>query len=116
MRTYRDAVDRQARSLKDSQSALAQLREFYAGLDEGGRKLANVVIAEWILDSGEGLRFDALDLASTFQVRSTIDALKRLAARLTASKAPSAPYELTKVSRLMTRLTSPSDGERDATR
>ena len=109
MQAYRDSVDREARSLKDSQAALAQLGAFYENLSQPERDLANTVLAEWILDSDESLRFDGLALIDMFRIRSAYASLKRLAARLELSKEASAPYELAKVRRLMSRL-APADG------
>jgi|SRR5690242_17468002 hypothetical protein len=113
MRAYRDSVDREARSLKDSQAALAQLGAFYENLSQPERDLANTVLAEWTLDSDELLRFDALALIHMFHIRSANESLKRLAARLELSHEPSAPYEMKKVERLVSRLASHDGGERD---
>ena len=106
MRAYWDAVYREAISLKDSQSALEQMCECYRNLDEPERTLANAVLAEWVLDSDELLRFVALGLIDMFQIHSAVKSLHRLTERLTGSREPGAPYELNKVNRLLSSLAS----------
>jgi hypothetical protein len=106
MRAYRDSVDRDAIALKDSDAAVDQLCGYYKNLNDPERTLANAVLGEWILDSDDRLRFDALALVDEFQMRSAIEPLQRLAERLTASKEASAPYELNQVNRLLSSLAS----------
>ncbi|HXG63422.1 MAG TPA: hypothetical protein VNO22_18770 [Planctomycetota bacterium] len=97
MDACRQAADREAQLLKDSQRALERLDAFYGQLDESERQLADQVISDWTLSEDPKVRFDALHLISEFQIADALPALRKLAERLAASDAVSAPYELRKV-------------------
>src|SRR5262249_57890001 len=76
----------------------------YARFDASERAMGDRVLAEWALSADEGTRFDALVLIREFKVRQAIAALRELARRLEGSAAPSAPFELEKVKRLILDL------------
>ena len=105
MEAYRQAVDREAKALKDSYHALEQLRALYQKFDTGERAMADQVIAEWALSEDESTRFDAQALIDDFKIRSALPALEKLVMRLAASKAVGAPHELELVNRLIADLT-----------
>jgi len=107
MESYRRSVDDEARVLKDSEVALERLRKLYENFDSTERQMADQVLAEWALSEDEGLRFDGLALIYEFDVRTAIPALIELAKRLTSSVAPSAPYELKKIERILVKLKVP---------
>jgi hypothetical protein len=104
MEACRKEADDDARRLKDSYSALEKLHLQYRGLHAREREMADQVIAEWALSEDEGKRFDALALIDTFKIGSAVVALQKLATRLAVSEAPSAPYELEKVVRMVSKL------------
>jgi hypothetical protein len=104
MCSCRSWIDEEARELKNSQAALPLLFEMYRGLDADERRMANEVIAEWLLSDQESVRFDALALVREFDVRAARTALETLAARLASSTSPSAPYELKIVQRVEQKL------------
>lgn len=101
---YRRAVDEEAASMKDSYVSLDRLHALYRKFDSEEQKMADQVLAEWALSDDEKLRFDALALIDDFKVASTVPALRQLANRLASSDAPSAPYELKKVNRIIEDL------------
>jgi len=101
MASYRRDADGDAYARKDSQLVLDRLRSLYLTFDASERAMANRVLAEWTLSADEGMRFDALALIDEFKVRDAIPALNELGQRLGTSKAPSAPYELEKVKRIV---------------
>jgi len=72
--------------------------------------MADQVLTEWVLSKDEGVRFDALALIDDFKILKAIPALQKLATRLVSSSAPSAPYELQKVDRVIGDLTALSSG------
>ena len=104
MESYRRSIDDEARALKDPEIALEELRTLYEKLDSAERQMADQVLAEWALSEDEKLRFDGLALIYDFKVHTAIPALRELAKRLTSSTAPSAPYELKKIERILAKL------------
>jgi len=66
--------------------------------------MADLVLAEWALSEDDGLRFDALALIHDFSVRTATPALLELAKRLPSSLAPSPPYDLKKIERILFKL------------
>jgi hypothetical protein len=107
MESYRRDADEEAISLKDSYLALDRLHALYRRLDAEERQMADQVLAEWALAEDEKVRFDALALIADFRIRSAEPALQNLMRRLAASAAPSAPYELSKVNRILAILSGP---------
>jgi hypothetical protein len=105
MDLYRQNADRDASSRKDSQLVLDRLYSLYGRFEITEREMANRVLADWALSTDEGLRFDALALIDEFEVWQAVPALRELAVRLEGSEAPSAPYELEKVQRILGNLT-----------
>ena len=71
--------------------------ELYSAVDE--------LLAEWVLSDDQNLRFDAMALISDHNIRSALPSLRLLAERLEEASGPSAPYEWTKVNRLVGKLT-----------
>ncbi|MFT4047979.1 MAG: hypothetical protein QM661_14990 [Solimonas sp.] len=105
MEAYRQDADREAMVMKDSHLALERLHAMYKKFDSEERKMADQVIAEWVLSKDEKLRFDALVLIDDFKISGTVSALRDLAKRLPLSSTPGAPYELRKVNRILDGLT-----------
>jgi len=101
MERYRHRVDREANALKESYLALERLHDFYGSLNSKDRLLADQILGEWVLSDDENVRFDAMSLVDDFSIVTALPALKELVHRLSASVAPSAPYELNKVSRVI---------------
>jgi hypothetical protein len=104
MWAYRQAVDRDADALKESNLAWEWLRGLYRRFDAEERRLADQVLSEWTLSDDENVRYDALVLIGDFRIMSALPALRELSARLRRSNAPGAPYELQKVDRLLREL------------
>src|SRR5262245_8950257 len=104
MEAYRDSVEQEATSLKDSYLALDRLHGLYRKFDVQERAMANQVLIEWALSEDENLRFDALALIDDFRIAKAMPALRALAGRLASSRAPGAPYELQKVDRILRDL------------
>lgn len=100
----RERIDEYASARKDSQSALPLLHDMYRGFSDEERLLAHQVLSEWALSDDENLRFDALAVIDEFKIADTKIALDALSDRLHASDAPSAPYELEKVRRVLRML------------
>lgn len=102
---YREAADREANALKESNLAWKWLRNLYRKFDAEERKLADQILAEWALSDDENVRYDALVLIADFRIMTAMSALHELAGRLRHSKAPGAPSELRKVDRILGDLT-----------
>jgi cysteinyl-tRNA synthetase len=107
MEAYRRAVDKEAVSLKESYQALERLHSLYDRFDAEERQLADQVLADWVLDDDEAVRFDALALITDFRIKTAEQALQKLASRLATSARPGAPYELKKVNRILALLGEP---------
>lgn len=104
MISYRASVDAEAKAFKDSYLALDKLRALYQRFDEAERALADEVICEWVLSEDEGLRFDALALIDDLRIVKSMPTLRKLIEHLKLSSAPSAPYDLKKVNRIINKL------------
>jgi len=104
MWAYRQAADKDANALKESNLAWEWLRDLYRKFDAEERKLADQVLEEWVLSDDENVRYDALVLIGDFRIMRAIPVLRELAARLRHSNAPGAPYELQKVNRILNDL------------
>ena len=105
MESYRASVDAEAKALNDSYLALDRLHTLYESFDDIERKQADEVISEWALSEDEGLRFDALALIDDFGIVDAVPTLRKLIDILKLSNAPSAPYDLKKVNRIIAGLT-----------
>jgi hypothetical protein len=104
MWAYREAADKDASALKESNLAWQWLRDLYRKFDAEERKLADQVLEEWVLSDDENVRYDALVLIGDFKIFRATLALRKLSARLRHSKAPGAPYEMQKVDRILNDL------------
>jgi hypothetical protein len=78
----------------------------YVALAPGDQAEVDTVLREWLASSDEGLRFDAVGIIYTAGISDLAPALRELAHRLRSSAAPSAPYELAKVERVLDGLTN----------
>lgn len=103
---YRRHADEEGRALKDTYLALERLHSLYRQFDARERELADQVFSEWVVSDDANVRFDALALVDDFSIVRAIPSLRDLARRLVSSTAPSAPYELTKVRRVIDDLTA----------
>ena len=106
MWAYRHAADKEANALKESNIAWEWLRNLYRKFDSEERKLADLVLIEWLLSDEENVRYDALVLIGEFKIMDAQSAVQELAARLSRSKAPGAPYELKKVDMILRDLSA----------
>jgi hypothetical protein len=104
MKEYRQAAEEEAAAMKDSYVVLKRLYSLFRKFNSEERIIANEVLAEWVLSDDEGLRFDAMALIHEFRIATTAPTLQKLMKRLEGSKAPSAPFEIEKIERLLTNL------------
>lgn len=111
MAAYRQSADDDAKSLKDPYITLENLRALYGKFDDAERSMADNIFGEWVLSEDEGVRFDAIALIDELKIKTTVPMLHQLAARLAASTAPSAPYELKKVHRVIAGLDALNTGK-----
>jgi hypothetical protein len=97
-------VSRRHIAAKDSQGAIRELFGLYAELDPDERKAANQDLFEAMRVGDETQRFDALAITSEFKLADAIPYLRELAVRLQLDDSPGAPFELTRVQRLIKKL------------
>ena len=109
MVSYRQAVTEEAKLLKDSYHVIDRLRALYQKCDDEERKLANQVLAEWVLSDDEDVRYDAQLLINEFQIMTAAPALRELAVRLESSNMLGAPYELEIVNRIIRGISLKSE-------
>lgn len=103
---FRHIADEEGNAYKNSQIALDKLCSIYVGFNDDERRMAQRVILEWVLSDDEGVRFDALALINEFRIVASVPILRILEERLNSSVAPSAPYELKKIQRIISKLES----------
>ncbi len=87
MTHYREDAERSAAENKDRYIVLDRLDRLYARFDEGERRQANRVVAEWLLSEVGGIRFEARHLVREFRISSLLPQLYESAAMLEASGA-----------------------------
>jgi hypothetical protein len=97
-------VDHDYKDAKDSQGALTALFDRYRSLPPDEQGAIDRLLGEKLASPDENVRFDTLALVGEFNIRSTTPQLRNLAARLTTDKAPGAPFELAKVTRILSRF------------
>ena len=106
MGAYRQSADEENRSLTSPHIVHESLCSLFGAFDSTERQMAEQVIAEWAVPEDEAIRFDALALISDLRINAAIPALQKLATRLASQVAPSAPFELEKVRRIVAQLTA----------
>ena len=106
MDRYRQAVHDEANQFKYPYLALERLCVLYRSFDPEERRLADEVIADWVLSDDPNVRFDALALTREFHIGTATPALEKLAKRLPSVRTPGAPYELEKVNNIIRTLTA----------
>lgn len=104
MDEFWESANREAREFKDSYLALDRLIALYRSFGQVERKLADDVLAQWVLSGSEAKRFDALALIRNFGIASAVPALHTLAVKLEHSDDPGAPFEREKVMALLSEL------------
>lgn len=100
--------ERDSAAIASKESSRAT-RELIAAIREMGpdeRRLAEQVIAEWLLSNDEGRRFDALAVVWELEIQFAVPALRELEARLGGSGEPGALFERNKVRNIITSLGS----------
>jgi len=103
-RTQWAEIDRRHQGDRDSQGAIVELFERYAELQPEQRENVNKILFEALREGTEVQRYDALAIINEFQVGEALPHLSQLAARLQFDDSASAPFELAKVQRIMSKL------------
>lgn len=104
-----EAIDRDAEARRDSPAALPALERAYSELAGEDRVRVDEVLIEWSLSDDSKKRFDALALIDVFLIRSALPALRALEREFDSSDAPSAPFDLAKVRRIIDGLSLDSE-------
>ena len=103
---FRESMNAQALAAKESQAALFRLFDRYQSLPASERPIIDELLAEQLLSLDETDRFDAVALIDKFAITSALPALRTLADRLEGEAQVGAPYEWTKVNRVIGKLVS----------
>ena len=97
-------LEREAEARKFPQEAVLELSREYALLPAEERCEIDSLLSDWALSVDENKRFHALAVIADHRIRSALPALCELADVLERSTAPSGPYELAKVMRVIGQL------------
>ncbi|HEX4320927.1 MAG TPA: hypothetical protein VHZ52_08495 [Acidobacteriaceae bacterium] len=92
-RTYRDAVDKRAIEMKQSNLAWQWLLDRYDEFYEDQRLMADKVLIEWVLSEEYGLRCDALVLIKSRRIVGATSALGELSSRISQGKTTGPAFE-----------------------
>jgi len=98
------AFDREAERSRDSNLTGPMWSEWYRGLSNDDRRLADLILSEWVHSPDENKQFDALGLISDFTIRSALPSLERLVDDLLDSTDPGPHFLRLKVLRLIDKL------------
>ena len=101
MEAYRKAVNEEGREFKYPYLAVERLFALYQKFDAEERRMADQVLAEWVVSEDPDMRFDAQALIRKFEIVEAIPALQQLAKRLASSCAGGARDELEIVDRII---------------
>jgi|SRR3954463_14919742 hypothetical protein len=82
----------EADSFKDPYVVLERLHALYRRFDADERRMADQVIAEWALESGEDRRSYALTLVEELKIALAVPSLRALTKRLANSTELGAPF------------------------
>lgn len=104
MESYWRSVDEEGKAQKEGYIALGRLHDLYRSFDSEERTMADQVLAEWVLSSNDGMRFDALAVIEEFRIKHAAPALQKLASRLESSSEPGVPFLLEKLDRIIKHL------------
>lgn len=104
MDAYWRSVNEEAKTFKDPHIALDRLRRLYEKFDAGERRMADQILAEWILESVEGRRSYALTLIDDLKITDALPSLRKLAAQLASSSQPGASFKLQRVNRIIEEI------------
>ena len=101
MEAYRQAVNEEASEFKYPYLAVERLFALYHKFDAEERRMADQVLAEWVVSEDPDMRFDAQALIRKFKIVRATPALQQLAKRLASSRAVGARDELEIVDRII---------------
>ena len=101
MEAYRKSVNEEASEFKYPYLAVERLLALYQKFDAEERRMADQVLAEWVVSEDTGMRYHAKALVHEFEIVTAIPALQQLAERLASSRAVGAPGELEVVNRII---------------
>ena len=85
MEAYRQAVNEEASEFKYPYLAVERLLALYQKFDAEERRMADQVLAEWVVSEDPGMRYDARALIRKFEIVEAIPALQQRAKRLASS-------------------------------
>jgi Cys-tRNA synthase (O-phospho-L-seryl-tRNA:Cys-tRNA synthase) len=104
---FRNAANVRAEAAKQSQQVIYDLMNHYRMLSAAERAEVDVLLVRDIDSDEPNAQFDALALISEFKVKSALPALRSLARRLELARSPNAPYDWSKVNRIIGDLAQP---------
>jgi hypothetical protein len=111
MLAVRARAEKEGEAAREGWVGMDILLDFYQGLNDEERRLANEVIRDWLVSPDEGARFEALVMVSKFEIRQLVPALKALVEMLTLSSGPGARYERQAVERTIAELCQSPGGD-----
>jgi hypothetical protein len=86
MNDYWDQVNEEARDFREPFIVDKRFRSLYRGLDGSERRMADDLIAEWVMSDDSPRRCFARDLIRKFKIVTALPALRNLAERLATAR------------------------------
>jgi len=103
-RSLRDDLDDRYVRSKDSQRSIIELAAIYGRIPGLHRERVNEELLDWLESDDERLRYDALYIVGAYSIVEAIPRLRALQERLEVDSQPGAPYEWSKVNRILGNL------------
>ena len=101
-----ERISQVAEQEKNSASATVNLIRLYQGFAVQNRTAASQAVIQWAMSDVPEKRFDGLAIIDECKIYEAIPTLKELCGTLERAGDPAAPYDLAKVQRIISRLSS----------
>ncbi|MGH2750226.1 MAG: hypothetical protein ACRDK3_05045 [Actinomycetota bacterium] len=114
MNDYWFRVDREFMDRKESHGALMELMKLYRRFDAQKQLVARQVICEWLRSPEPRQQFDALALVDEFGIVEALPILRELQTEAEERTDHEAPYDWSRINRIIGRLAAPEGKESNA--
>ena len=104
MNDYWARIDNEAIEKKESHGAVMELMKLYRRFDDGEQRMARDVIVEWLRSPEPRKQFDALALVDEFLIVDALSTLRELQSGAEERTDHEAPYDWTRLNRIVGRL------------
>lgn len=116
MNHYWDQIDRESVEKKESHGAVMELMKLYRRFDDDEQRMAREVIVEWLRSPEPRKQFDALALVDEFLIVDALPTLRQLQAEAEERTDHVAPYDWSRLNRIVGRLSEAGGNHETSTR